>query len=166
MPVHELPPRAQAIITELKLHPHPEGGRFRETYRSALKVFSPTAGGERSALTDIFFMLCAGEVSRFHRVLHDEIWHHYEGAPMVLHLAAPDGEFLKSFNIGRRGAARALQGAVPAGHWQAAESTGEYTLVGCTVAPGFDFADFGLLADSPAASSRLVAGAPELARFM
>ncbi len=159
-------PRAREIIAELELQPHPEGGWFRETYRSETTVVSMRAGRERSAVTDIYFLLCAGEISRFHRVLHDEIWHYYEGAPLTLHLAAPGGHFAETVTAGSRGEGRALKHVVPSGFWQAAESTGEYTLVGCTVAPGFDFADFSFLRESEEEAALLRESAPDLARLI
>jgi len=161
-----LSPRVAEIITELELRPHPEGGWFRETYRSEMKVRSPQAGAERSAITDIHFLLSGGEISRFHRVLHDEIWNYCEGAPLILHLAVPDGAFTGSVTLGSRGEGRALKHVVPAGHWQAAETAGEYTLVSCAVAPGFDFADFGFLRDAAEQSAKLRQSAPDLARLV
>jgi uncharacterized protein len=157
---------AAGIIAELGLQSHPEGGWYRETYRSETTVESPAAGAPRSAMTDIYFLLRVGEVSRFHRVLHDEVWNYYEGAPLRLHLAAPDGTFAKTVTLGPRGQADALKRVVHAACWQAAESTGEYTLAGCTVAPGFDFADFSFLRDVPEAAEKLVGTASELSRLV
>ena len=140
-----------ALISRLQLVPHPEGGYYRELHRSAQKVDPSDGRGTRPALTDIYFLLPAGAVSRWHRVLSDEIWHFYEGAPLDLWMTAPDQEGIEHHRLGplREGQQPTL--TVPAGWWQAARSTGPYTLVGCTVGPGFDFEDFTLAADDPAA---------------
>jgi uncharacterized protein len=119
------------LIRSLGLAPHPEGGLYRECFRSSLTVDTPR--GPRSASTAIYYLLRAGERSLFHRVQSDEIWHHYAGAPLRLHLL-PVGEVELAMG----------QAVVPAGAWQAAEPMGAWTLVGCTVAPGFDFADWEL----------------------
>ena len=135
---------ADELIQRLKLSPHPEGGYYRETFRSDATVVSPVHGLARHAVTDIYFLLKRGEVSRFHKVCHDEIWHFYSGAS--LRLLVYIGEEVSEVIVGAdRGEYKHV---VPAGVWQAAESLGDYSLVGCTVAPGFDFEDFEFLADS------------------
>lgn len=128
----------KSLIEKYQLSPHPEGGYFREIYRSNQRVQSPVHNRERNAVTHIYFMLPSGEISRFHRVEHDEIWNYYEGAP--LKLITFDGETVTETIIGK--GHTDYTAIVPAGVWQAAESTGDYTLVGCSVAPGFDFEDF------------------------
>lgn len=128
----------KSLIEKYQLSPHPEGGYFREIYRSNQRVQSPVHNRERNALTHIYFMLPSGEISRFHRVEHDEIWNYYEGAPLKLIMF--DGETVTETIIGK--GHTDYTAIVPAGVWQAAESTGDYTLVGCSVAPGFDFEDF------------------------
>jgi predicted cupin superfamily sugar epimerase len=135
---------AEELISLLDLEPHPEGGYYRETYRSSTSVASPSHGESRNAVTDIYFLLTNGQVSRFHRVCHDEIWHFYSGSP--LRLLVWDGAAVKETIIGEP--AGPFKHVVVGGEWQAAESLGEYSLVGCTVAPGFDFADFQFLTDS------------------
>ena len=140
--------RAKELIETLGLIEHPEGGYFKEAYRSGINVFSPTAESERSAVTEIYFLLCKGQVSRFHKVLHDEFWHFFEGAP--LRLIDGDLQSFEGFELG--GASTHYQHCIQGGRWQAAESTGDYTLVGCTVAPGFDFADFAFLSEAEADS--------------
>ena len=128
---------AEAIAAALGLVPHPEGGRFAETYRHA------PAGGGRGAMTAIYFLLRAGERSHWHRVDADEMWHWYAGAPLRLEIA--DGEGRRSAVLGTGFAAgERPQILVPADAWQAAESLGAWTLVGCTVAPAFEFAGFEL----------------------
>lgn len=119
-------------IRRLGLIPHPEGGYYRETFRSPLTLDLPD-GRRRSASTAIQYLLPPGARSAWHRVASDEIWHHYEGGALHLHLLGAGTRRLDRSNH---------QIVVPAGTWQAAESAGEGVLCGCTVAPGFDFADF------------------------
>jgi hypothetical protein len=126
---------AQDIIRMLGLKPHPEGGHFRETFRDAIQ----TADG-RAASTAIYFLLARGERSHWHRLDAVEIWHWYAGAPLQLEIAAAPGRIERVTLGGDISAGLRPQAVVPAGTWQAAQSTGEWTLVGCTVAPGFDFA--------------------------
>lgn len=118
------------LIKKYKLQPHPEGGYFREVYRSEQELISGVANDKRNAVTHIYFLLKQGEFSKFHRVLHDEIWNFYEGAP--LKLIEFDGEIIVEKVIGDYGK---YVSVVKGGVFQAAESTGEYTLVGCSVAP-------------------------------
>lgn len=131
---------ADAVIALLELQPHPEGGHFRETFRDAA---TPAAG--RATSTAIYFLLRAGEVSRWHRVDAVEVWHWYAGAPLQLALAGPQGR--AEVRLGPDLAAgERPQAIVPARAWQHAASLGAWTLVGCTVAPGFEFAGFELAA--------------------
>jgi predicted cupin superfamily sugar epimerase len=126
---------ADDIIARLGLTPHPEGGHYRETFRDA----APDGG--RAASTAIYFLLKRGERSHWHRVDAVEIWHYHAGAPLRLDIA--DGEKRESIVVGPDlDAGERPQGIVPTQAWQAAESLGDWTLVGCTVAPGFDFAGF------------------------
>ena len=130
---------ADAIIAALGLRPHPEGGWFAETWRH------DAAEGHRPAGTCIYFLLKAGERSHWHRVDATEIWHHYAGAPLILRISARGTGPATSHRLSPDLAAGDRpQVIVPAGHWQAAETTGDWTLVGCTVSPGFDFAGFEL----------------------
>ncbi len=133
------------MIKQFNLTPHPEGGFFREIYRSGQQVWSDAAKAERAAVTHIYFLLPKGQVSRFHRVLHDELWHIYQGDP--LRLIQFNGSNLAEICIGK--GCPDFTAVVPAGVWQAAATTGTHTLAGCTVAPGFDFTDFCFLADHP-----------------
>jgi len=116
---------------------------------------------ERAALTSIYFLLAAGEFSRWHRVMSDEVWHYHEGDTIELLLFDDHG--LRQLRLGSVGNETRPSVVVPAGTWQAARTTGAYTLVGCTVGPGFEFADFSLLADAPDAASRVRARHPDLA---
>jgi len=127
------------IIEKYQLIPHPEGGYFREVYRSEQVLSSPASNEKRNALTHIYFLLTKGQVSRFHKVVHDEIWNFYEGSP--LKLIQYDGENIEEFILGKD----EFYHVVPGGIYQAAETKGEYTLVGCSVAPGFDFKDFSFM---------------------
>lgn len=128
---------ASEIIKRLGLEPHPEGGHFRETFRDPREI------GGRSVSTAIYFLLRAGEVSYWHRVDAAELWHFYAGAPLELSIASAGG--LSVVRLGIDLAHGEMpQGVVPAGAWQSARSLGEWTLVGCTVAPGFEFAGFEL----------------------
>jgi len=133
------PDTAEAVIHRLGLARHPEGGWFRETFRDA----SLTAG-TRAASTAIYYLLQAGEVSRWHRVDAAEVWHWYAGAPLRLTLSS-DGRTRETLLLGPDLAGGAEpQRVVRARLWQTAEPLGGWTLAGCTVAPGFDFAGFEL----------------------
>ncbi|MGQ0455526.1 MAG: cupin domain-containing protein [Hyphomicrobium sp.] len=136
---------ADEVIALLGLAPHPEGGFFRETFRD-----DAANGGEmrdRAASTAIYFLLRSGEVSRWHRVDAAEVWHYYAGHPLVLDIA-PTGEAATSIRLGPHLAAgERPQAIVPGGHWQRARSAGQWTLVGCTVAPGFEFSGFEIADD-------------------
>ena len=129
---------AEQVIAALGLAPHPEGGHFRETFRDA------ATGGGRAASTAIYYLLRRGELSRWHRVDAVEIWHWYAGAPLRLSLSR-DGRSCERLRLGNDVlAGERPQAVVPAQAWQSAESLGAWTLVGCTVAPGFEFAGFEL----------------------
>ena len=129
-------PAPEDIIRTLGMQPHPEGGWYVETFRDG-------QGGKRGHSTAIYYLLQAGERSHWHRVRDAaEVWHHYAGAPLALHRSA-DGRTSNTIRLGRDLlSGERPQAIVPADWWQAAESLGAYTLVGCTVAPGFDFASF------------------------
>ena len=146
--------RVNQLVRELDLVPHPEGGYFRETYRSAKSV---TKGehGERSALTSIYFLVVAGSPSRWHRHGSDEIWHFYEGAPLTLLDLDPGMWELRERRLGPLAESANPELTVEADFWQAARTTGEYTLVGCTVGPGFEFSEFSLLRDDPKVRERI-----------
>lgn len=127
---------AAEVIALLDLQPHPEGGHFRETFRDA------ALEGTRAASTAIYFLLAAGERSHWHRVDASETWHFYAGAPLALHMA-PEGEPAQTVTLGTDIAGgQQPQAVVPPFVWQAAESQGAWTLVGCTVAPAFLFSGF------------------------
>jgi len=130
---------AADVIRLLDLEPHPEGGHFRETFRDV-----NTIGVGRAASTAIYFLLARGERSHWHRVDAAEVWHWHAGAPLAVEIAPAVGA-RETLTLGNDLAAgERPQGVVPAHAWQAAQSLGEWTLVGCTVAPGFDFTKFEL----------------------
>lgn len=135
-----------AIVQKLGLMPHPEGGFYRETYRSRdlLQPENSDYKGERNCSTCIYFLLTSNSFSAFHRIRQDEIWHFYKGLPVNIHMIAKDG----SYAVIRLGSdldnGEIPQFVVPGGTWFASEVAGKtgYSLTGCTVSPGFDFADF------------------------
>ena len=128
---------ADAIIAKLGLSPHPEGGHYRQTW-VADNDGRPTG-------TCIYFLLKAGERSHWHTVDASEIWLYHAGAPLTLSIAATDAGPARDHTLGPDVLhGESPQIIVPTGHWQSARSTGEYTLVSCTVSPGFDFAGFHL----------------------
>jgi predicted cupin superfamily sugar epimerase len=129
---------ADDVIRFLKLKPHPEGGHYRETFRD-----EAAGGAERAASTAIYFLLKRRERSRWHRVDAAEAWHFYAGAPLALSVS--EGGTTATLRLGTDLAAgERPQAIVPAHAWQQAESLGEWTLAGCTVAPGFVFTGFEL----------------------
>lgn len=130
--------RAEEVIALLGLQPHPEGGHFRETYRES----APDGG--RGASTAIYFLLAAGERSHWHRVDASETWHFYAGAPLRLGIVAPCGTRSAPVLGADLAAGERPQAVVPPHAWQAAETLGAWTLVGCTVAPAFQFEGFEL----------------------
>jgi uncharacterized protein len=139
---------AQYWIRKLNLEPHPEGGYFRQTYRSALTL--ARAGlpaefrGDRAASTAIYFLLEGGNFSAFHRLKSDEVWHFYAGTPLAVHVIEADGKYF-SFLLGNDPeAGQVFQAVVPAGSWFASHVRDwkSWTLAGCTVAPGFEYEDF------------------------
>lgn len=133
---------ADEVIAALRLEPHPEGGFFRETFRDTCEV----DGNGRAASTAIYFLLRAGEASHWHTVDAIEIWHWYGGSSLDLGIAPPDEPAAWTRLGPNITAGERPQGIVPRGHWQMARSRasepGGYTLVGCTVAPGFTFDGF------------------------
>jgi predicted cupin superfamily sugar epimerase len=131
---------AADVISLLDLKPHPEGGHFRQTFRDNRMV-----EGGRAASTAIYYLLGRGERSHWHKIDAVEVWNYHAGAPLVLETAAQEGGTVERLTLGADLAAgERPQGVVPAHHWQAAQSLGDWTLVSCTVAPGFECATFEL----------------------
>ncbi len=138
------------IVSRLELSPHPEGGYYKETYRSTGKISQSALpdnfNGDRNYCTAIYFLLTKNNFSAFHKIEQDETWHHYDGGTLNVHVIHPDGAYQcfalgKNFHNGEE-----PQFTVPAGCWFASSvaNQNEYALVGCTVSPGFDFEDFEL----------------------
>ena len=140
----------QKIAKKLQLLPHPEGGFYRENYRCEMEIPQSVLGtefsGSRNVSTCIYFMLTSDSFSAFHRIKQDEIWHFYGGSALLLYMISPQGKLSKVKIVSDLLNDEFLQFVVPAGYWFAAEvcEQDSYSLVGCTVAPGFDFADFEL----------------------
>lgn len=134
-------------VEKLRLEPHPEGGYFRQTYKAELvlpQAALPGFTGPRAASTAIYFLLEGKNLSAFHRLRSDELWHFYAGDPLVVHVIEPEGKY-SAIRVGRDlDAGQVLQAVVPAGCWFASHVAdwSSFSLVGCTVAPGFDFEDF------------------------
>jgi predicted cupin superfamily sugar epimerase len=142
---------------------HPEGGRFCEVFRSAATV-TTLKGSTRPALTHIYFSLNPGEVSRFHKVASDEVWNLYQGAGLNLYIwdgsdNSPEHMILSAENNN-------FCHVVTAGLWQAAEPVSDTVLVGCSVAPGFEYQDFSLMGTESDEAKRLISIAPDLIRFV
>jgi predicted cupin superfamily sugar epimerase len=139
---------AAILVRELQLEPHPEGGYFRETYRSSgtfnQSGLPPAFRGDRAFATAIYFLLEGRQFSAFHRILSDECWHFYQGTSLHIYVLPPSGT-LSVIRLGNDpGKGELFQAVVPAGCWFASRPADPegYALVGCTVSPGFDFADF------------------------
>ncbi|HWI91030.1 MAG TPA: cupin domain-containing protein [Flavisolibacter sp.] len=139
---------AEYFAKHLQLQPHPEGGFFKETYRSSgiisSEYLSSDFSGDRNYSTAIYFLLRKGDFSAFHRIASDECWHFYEGGTLLVHVIDQEGKY-SCICLGRKiHEGETYQFVVPANCWFASEPAPgtEFTLVGCTVAPGFDFADF------------------------
>ena len=165
--------QARKLIETLGLKPHPEGGWYREVFRSSTSVAPADGRSARDALTTIYFLLEANQHSRWHRVLSDEVWVHLGGAPLALYtsdaqLRTAPGH-VKLGPVGLHGAHP--QHVVPAGQWQAARpllspGDAEFTLVTCTVGPGFDFDDFSFMAPDGDEAAALRHHWPELAALI
>ncbi|MFM8807092.1 MAG: cupin domain-containing protein [Sphingomonadales bacterium] len=151
----------RSLIEKYQLLPHPEGGYYRSTYRASLVLpaasLPSTFAGDRPVSSAIYFLLEAGDFSAFHRIKSDECWHFYQGDPLWIHCLNPQGEYHRyTLGAGEEND-RHYQLVVPAGTWFASEPAlgSAYSFVGCTVSPGFDFADFEM-----ASAARLTAAYP------
>lgn len=136
-------PELSALIARLDLRPHPEGGWYRETWRDARQVRAEGFDGPRSASTAIYFLLAAENFSALHRIRSDEVWHHYAGDDIEVTTLAADG-IRRTLLVGHHAPGATPQAVVPAGEWFGSRVApgGRWALVGCTVAPGFEFGDF------------------------
>lgn len=146
--IKKIPARnADDWIRTLGLKKHPEGGFYRETYRSGERLARASLPrrfkGARAFSTAIYFLLKKNQISRFHRIQSDELWHFYSGDPLRIHFLFPNGTYAFE-DLGSSSAGVSFQAVVPAGVWFGAElhSGSRYALLGCTVSPGFDFKDF------------------------
>ena len=158
-------PRASSLIETLGLAPHPEGGYFREVFRSS-SLITTSSGVQRTAITSIYYLLPAGQVSKFHCVTSDEVWHFLEGDPLELYVIDPSLGALRNHLLGPVfGKAQPIH-TIPANHWQAATSKGAFTLVGCSVGPGFEYTDFTLLADDAKLAEAVREKFPAVATFL
>lgn len=142
--------KIEKLVKALDMVPHPEGGFFKETYRSegtiSKEALPLSFNGDRNYATAIYFLLTSSNFSAFHRIAQDEIWHHYEGAPLFVHVIHPNGDY-ERFSLGKDiSAGERPQFTVYAGCWfgSSVALDNAYSLVGCTVSPGFDFNDFEL----------------------
>lgn len=142
--------KIDTLVKQLDLTPHPEGGFYKETYRSKgyihKSALPKSFGGNRSYATGIYFLLSSDNFSAFHRIKQDEMWHFYQGSPLIVHVIYPDGNYV-AHEVGMDIEQNQLpQLVVPAGCWFASsvKNPNSYSLVGCTVSPGFDFKDFEL----------------------
>jgi uncharacterized protein len=138
---------AQQWIQRLQLQPHPEGGWYRQTYRATLTLphpALPSHAGDRAASTAIYFLLAGDQFSAFHRLRSDEVWHFYAGSELIVHVIEHGGTYSEILLGNDMQAGQQFQAVVPSGCWfgSSLRHPDTYALVGCTVAPGFDFADF------------------------
>lgn len=147
----------------INLMEHPEGGRFREVFRSAKTVFTED-GRPKSALTHIYFSLKQGEVSKFHRVTSDEVWNLYQGEGLILYTWDGTSRLPECITLSAR--ENRFCHVIPADTWQAAEPISDTVLVGCSVAPGFEFSDFQLIDSNSREAKWLVSAAPEMDKFI
>ena len=155
----ELSPTAivEGLVEEWQLQPHPEGGWYREIFRSALEVVRPDQK-RRCAISTILYLLDSESISHWHKVNHaDEVWTHLQGAPLSLWCLNPDADQASREVLSMHHPVQ----VIPSNHWQAARAEGPYSLVSCCVGPGFSFADFTLLRDLPE-EKRPKAALPEL----
>jgi uncharacterized protein len=157
--------RARELIEALGLQPHPEGGHYRETFRSPHRVAPDDGRERRSALTSIDFLLQAGEFSAWHRVRSDEAWHLLEGGPLRLWCLPPTLDRIEPVDLAAVGPGRTPRHVVPAGWWQAAEPLGAFAYVGATVGPGFEFADFAFGREDHAVMQAITRLARDLVRL-
>lgn len=141
---------------------HPEGGRFLEVFRSA-SIVKSSRGDERTAMTHIYFALAEGEVSRFHKVASDEVWNIYEGS-ITLYVWDEETERIQRHELSKSSGNYCT--VVDAGKWQAAAPGHQSALVGCSVAPGFEFADFTLIDPDGDIAKKIIEKSPELSRLI
>lgn len=155
---------AADLIKRLELQPHPEGGWFREIHRASQQV--ETSRGARAAITTIYYLLERDQLSRWHVVSSDEIWHFYAGSPLELLVYEPTSRIFQRHVLSHVSVDHQPIGIVPAGGWQAACSLGAWSLVGCNVGPGFEFADFGFVTALPGHEDHFTGEMEQFRRFL
>ena len=156
--------KSEELISRLQLTPHPEGGYYKEIYRSSNNVSS--SKGKRSSLTSIYYLLSKNQVSCLHKVSSDEVWQFVEGDPLILVDLSSDLKTCNTKTLGALSEGLTPNHVIQSEHWQGAKCTGEYTLVSCFVAPGFEFEDFKLIHDDPKALSEITLNYPDLKEFL
>jgi predicted cupin superfamily sugar epimerase len=156
--------QARALIDKLDLRPHPEGGHYREIFRSSESV--RTTRGTRCAITAIYYLLERDQISRWHVVEADEIWHFHEGSPLELLAYDPGTRQLVRCVLGNMKDAQQRVAVIRKGIWQAARSLGDFSLVGCDVGPGFAFEDFLLVTDLAGHAKHFEGQLASLASFL
>jgi predicted cupin superfamily sugar epimerase len=159
-------PRVSELIALLELEPHVGGGYLRQVFRSGNHILLPGKQKVRSALTSIYYLLGAGDYDCWHRVDGDEVWHYYEGDTLELFWIGPGADKYNRFLLGEVGGLSRPVAVVPGDCWQMARTTGEYTLVGCTVGPGFEYEGYQLLRDVPEEAHEVRIQFPELSEFI
>lgn len=159
-------PRVSELIKQLELETHVGGGYLREVFRSSNQINLPGSQGERRALTTIYYLLAAGQYDCWHRLDGDEAWHYYEGATLELFWIEPGEEKYTLRLVGQVGESSQPVAVVPGGCWQMARTTGDYSLVGCTMGPGFEFEDYRQLKDDSGESDQIRRRFPDLAKYI
>jgi uncharacterized protein len=152
----------QKLIDKYNLIEHPEGGYYREVYRSK-QILKPYDSKEKkSAITHIYFLLLKGQISRFHKIIQDEIWTYYKGSPLkiIKYDTFEVKEEIIGYNSGN------FFSIIKGGTFQSAECLGDYSLVGCTVSPGFEFKDFSFLSDYPSLKEKLLTDHSDYKKFL
>lgn len=153
--------RAQEIIEQLQLKPHPEGGYFNELFRSEDRVQPQDKRSLRNGLTIIYFLLTGDEISRWHRVKSDEAWHFLEGDPLQLYKMDQSLNNVTEFTLSSLSDNSRPTQVIPANNWQAAQCGGRYSLVSCSVGPGFDFQDFEMMSNTASKANQLKQKQPQ-----
>jgi len=159
-------PRASVLIDLLGLDPHVGGGYIGDVFRSAKLVHLPGSFDTRRAMTSAYYLLAAGEFDCWHRLAGDEVWHFIEGAPMELLWIEPGGEKDTRALLGEVAIESRPVAVVPGGCWQMARTTGAYTLVGCTMGPGFEYVDYQAIKDLPDEAGEFQRRFPEFAVYI